>query len=212
MGPHSSWAHPVRTLGGVYLMSRIQTRIRPLSARLGADLRAHRPEVIGDLLTEFGRELQGVAFLIVRNHADAEEVVMDALLTAWRHAGELRDDNALRTWLLRIVTRHALSRRRRRHHSTVALELAAPLHASRADQPSADRLAIAEALGELPPKMRAAVALHHYAGLTVPQVAEAMGVSQNTIKGSLRQGMARLRLAFGAPGSDAGQSWSRSDA
>ena len=163
------------------------------------------------MLDAYGRELTGVAFLIVRNHADAEEVVMDTLVTAWRRAADLRDDGALRTWLLRIATRHALSRRRRPRHTTTSLELAA-LAAAPRDEPSTDRVLIAEALAHLPPKMRAAAALHHYAGCTVPQVAEIMGTSPNTIKSNLRDGMSRLRAALGVPDASTGPSWRRGDA
>lgn len=183
-----------------------------LTARLAADLRAQRPDVIGELLDAYGRELTGVAFLIVRNHADAEEVVMDTLVTAWRRASQLRDDAALRTWLHRIATRQALSRRRRPRYATTSLELAAPLAAPPRDEPSADRVVIAEALAELPPKMRAALALHHYAGFTVPQVAEIMGTSENTIKSSLRAGMGRLRAALDVGDAAATPSWGRGDA
>ncbi len=182
-----------------------------LTARLATDLRAQRPEVIAELLDAFGRELAGVAFLIVRNHADAEEIVMDTLITAWWRANDLRDDGALRTWLLRIATRHALSRRRRRQHVTTPLHLATPLPAPPMDEPSVDRLLIAEALTDLPPKMRAAVALHHYAGLSVPQVARTMGASQNTIKSNLRDAMARLRVAFDVPADGARSPESRND-
>jgi len=164
------------------------------------------------VLDAYGRELTGVAFLIVRNHADAEEVVMDTLVSAWRRAADLRDDGALRTWLLRIATRHALSRRRRPRYTTTSLELAAPLAAAPRDEPSTDRVLIAEALAYLPPKMRAAAVLHHYAGFTVPQVAEIMDTSQNTIKSNLRDGMARLRAALDVPDASTGLSWRRGDA
>jgi len=125
---------------------------------------------------------------------------MDTLITAWRRANDLRDDGALRTWLLRIATRHALSRRRRRRHATTPLDLAVPLPAPPMDEPSADRMSIARALADLPPTMRAAVALHHVAGLTVPEVGNALGSSPNTVKSALREGMARLRAALDVDG------------
>ncbi len=122
---------------------------------------------------------------------------MDTLVTAWRRARGLRDDAALRTWLLRIATRHALSRRRRRHaHQPLADDLL--LTASASTQPSADRLVVAEAMDALPAQMRAAVALHHAAGLSVPQTAEVLGKSENTVKTQVREGMARLRAALDA--------------
>ncbi len=154
--------------------------------------------MIADLLATVGRELQGVAYLILRDQSDAEEIMIDTLVTAWRKSGTLRDDAALRTWLLRITTRLALSRRRRRH-PTDTLDLSQQLAAPLADGPSADRLAVAEAMTALPAQMRAAIALHHVVGLSVPQIADALGKSPNTVKSQLREGLARLRTALEVP-------------
>lgn len=122
---------------------------------------------------------------------------MDTLVTAWRRADALRDDGALRTWLLRIATRHALSRRRRQRPSQ-RMDSTLPLRARKTDEPSLDRLIVAEAMADLPPQMRAAIALRYFAGLSVPEVAEAMGKSVNTVKSHLRAGLDRLRTAFDA--------------
>ena len=75
-------------------------------------LRRHRPEVLDDLLDRFGREIEGVAYLILRDRAAAEDVVMDTLLTALDRGDQLRDGDALRPWLLRIATNRALGVRR----------------------------------------------------------------------------------------------------
>lgn len=173
-------------------------RSNSLHRELAADLRAHKPGVIADLLAEYGAAIGGVAYLVVRDASDAEEIVMDTLEIAWRQAHKLRDDGALRTWLLRIATRQALSRRRRQR-PTKPLEEAAWQSAPAWSEPSVDRLIVAEALSTLPERMRATVALHHYAGLTVPQTAQAMGTSENTVKSQLREGMARLRQGLNAP-------------
>ncbi|MEW5989846.1 MAG: sigma factor-like helix-turn-helix DNA-binding protein [Chloroflexota bacterium] len=60
----------------------------------------------------------------------------------------------------------------------------------------ADSVAIREALRGLPPRMRAAVVLHHMAGLTVPQAARALDRSENMIRSQLRVGLQRLREAL----------------
>ena len=75
-------------------------------------LRRRRPEALGDLLGTYGRELQAVAYLITRDRADAEDVVVETLLTAFDKAGSIRDERALRAWLLRVATNHALQLRR----------------------------------------------------------------------------------------------------
>jgi hypothetical protein len=67
-------------------------------------LRRRRPEVLDDLLATYGREIQAVAWLILRDRADAEDVTVETLLTAWDRILDLRQDDALRPWLLRIAT------------------------------------------------------------------------------------------------------------
>lgn len=187
--------HPFRLFPASY---RYRKEDDQLQTDLASNLRARRPEAIADLLDEFGREIQGVAYLILRNHADAEDVVMETLATAWRRSNTLRDDRALRSWLLSIASRRALSSRRRRR-ATLPLEAALPALASDIDMESTDRIAIREAMADLPTRMRAAIALHYFADLTVAETAAALGRSENTIKSQLRKGMSRLRGTLDAP-------------
>ena len=76
-------------------------------------LRRRRPETLGELLETYGRELQSVAYLILRDRAEAEDVVIETLLTAFERGGTIRDERALRAWLLRVATNQALGVRRR---------------------------------------------------------------------------------------------------
>ena len=76
-------------------------------------LRRRRPETLGQLLEAYGRELQAVAYLIVRDRFEAEDIVIETLLTAFERGGSIREERALRAWLLRVATNQALGRRRR---------------------------------------------------------------------------------------------------
>ncbi len=136
-----------------------------------------------------------MAFMTLRDASDAEEVTADTLLTAWRRIDTLRDADRLRPWLLRIATRLALRRWRRPRVRTLALDLAGDAAGNVADAPTGvvDRLALAEAIDGLPPRTRAAVALHYVADLSVADVADALGTSPNTVKTQLREGLAKLR-------------------
>lgn len=156
------------------------------------DLRAGHPEAIERLLEQYGRLLHGVAFHILRSHADAEEVVIDTMVSAWERIGSLREPAALRPWLLRIVTRHALSLRRTARPHQQLLEAIHP----RTPGPDPERLALREALDRLPPRMRAALSLHYHAGLSVGETATALGISHNTAKYHLKAGLDRLRIAL----------------
>jgi RNA polymerase sigma-70 factor (ECF subfamily) len=152
-----------------------------------------RPEVLADLLDEFGRELQGVAYLILRDRAAAEDVVVETLLTAFDRGDTLRDPEALRPWLLRIAINRALAVRRSGAR-VVQLHVVPDRAAPAQDEDS--RLALLAGLDRLPARMRAAVVLRYYADLPVKGVAEALGTSENTVKTQLREALERLRLAL----------------
>ncbi len=135
-----------------------------------------------------------MAFLIVRNERDAEEILADTLLTAWRKVDSLRDPDRLRPWLLTTATRLALRRRRRLQPHLLSLETASDLAAS--DPSPIDRLALGEAINRLPPRMRAVIALHFVADLPTAEIAVVVGRSENTVKTQLRDGRAKLRAAL----------------
>lgn len=158
-------------------------------------LRRGEPEVLAELLEQHGTEIQGVAYLILRDRQAAEDVLMDTLIAALDRGSALREAGALRSWLLRIATNLALGKRRRDRRVTwinVLPETPAP-------QPDAtDRLALLAGLADLPPRSRAAVVLHYYADLPIAEVAAVMGTSQNTVKTQLRTALGRLRASLDA--------------
>lgn len=160
-------------------------------------LRRHRPEVLDDLLGRFGREIQGVAYLILRDRAAAEDVVVDTLLTALDRGDQLRDDGALRPWLLRIAANRALGVGR-------SSSRVVPLHVL-PDRPirftdEDERLTLLACVDRLAPRMRAAVVLRYYADMSVREVAEALGTSENTVKTQLREALEHMRRSLADSG------------
>ena len=156
-------------------------------------LREHRPEVLGDVLARFGREIKAVAYLIVRDSGDAEEVLAETLLTALERGHQLRDESALRAWLLRIAANRALGMRRRSVRLIRLGSLPDRPSTDTADAAVIDRTVLGEAMASLSPRVRAAIALRYYADLDVDEVAAALGTSRNTVKTQLRIGLDRLR-------------------
>jgi RNA polymerase sigma factor (sigma-70 family) len=156
-------------------------------------LREHRPDVLDELLARFGREIQTVAYVILRDTSDAEEALAETLLTALERGHQLRDETALRSWLLRIAANQALGMRRRSVRLIRLGSLPERASPDLEDSAALDRAALQDAMADLPPRIRAAVALRYYADLSVDEVAEALGTSRNTVKTQLRIGLDRLR-------------------
>jgi RNA polymerase sigma-70 factor (ECF subfamily) len=162
-------------------------------------LRRRRPETLGQLLEAYGRELQAVAYLILRDRLESEDVVIETLLTAFERGGSIRDERALRSWLLRVATNEALGRRRRTAR-LVRLDVTPDsIEPGDLAGDSSTRLTLLEGIDALPVQMRAAVVLRYYADLSVDEVATALGKSPNTIKAQLQTALDRLRLHLADP-------------
>ena len=162
-------------------------------------LRRHRPETLADLLDTYGCEIQAVAYLILRDRPEAEDVTIETLLTAFERGGEIRDERALRAWLLRVATNKALGLKRKSVR-IVRIE-AVPDRAGPDDlgTTSSTRLALLDGVAELPPQIRAALVLRYYADLSVDEVAATLGKSPNTIKAQLQTALDRLRIHLADP-------------
>jgi RNA polymerase sigma factor (sigma-70 family) len=165
-------------------------------------LRQRRPQTLATLLDAHGREIQAVAYLILRDRLAAEDVTIETLLTAFEKGGSIRDESAIRAWLLKVATNKALAIRRTGSR-LVALDLV-PDRAAPGDVAgeAASRVALLAGVADLPPAMRAAVVLRYYSDLSVEAVAAALGKSPNTIKAQLQTALDRLRISLTDPAAD----------
>ncbi|MDR0972523.1 MAG: sigma-70 family RNA polymerase sigma factor, partial [Prevotellaceae bacterium] len=78
-------------------------------------------EWFGTLVERYGRPLFVLAVQIVGQAEDAEEVVQDTFVNAYRHLSRFRGDSAFSTWIYRIAYRTALSFVRKRKEEYVAI-------------------------------------------------------------------------------------------
>lgn len=153
---------------------------------------AHADAELGEQLLAHAPVLLAAARSMTLDDAEAHDLVQTTFEIALRRGHQLRDVASLRPWLLAVEAREAfrLTRRLRR---IVRLDRAVADVPAPGGGPNADRVAVRRALAELPPKMRAAVVLHHMTGLSVAETAAALGTSDNTVKSQLRVGLGRLR-------------------
>lgn len=182
----------------------------------GADARGR---LLSELAAGPARRGYGVAYDLLGNRAEAEEAVQEALARACENIADLRDPVAAPAWFLRIVTTMCLRTLRRRRlrrslfgwlerkpedtaqpHAQTGAELAPLVHATDAvpapHQSLSDRerlTALLASLEDLPAKQRAALVLRYGHDLSVPEVAQMLGVEQATAKTHLVRGLARLR-------------------
>ena len=130
--------------------------------------------------------LYRLAYTILRNDADCQDAVQEALLRAWTGRDKLRDRQLFRTWLTRILINasHDILRKRK---PTVPLE-----NAREASEAFPD-ISLSEALGRLPEKLRLPLMLCYSENMTHAEISRALGIPATTVQSRLRKGKAMLR-------------------
>jgi RNA polymerase sigma-70 factor (ECF subfamily) len=138
-----------------------------------------------------------VAFSVLRNREDAEEVAQEAFAKGYRSFGQLRDRERFRAWLVRITWRMALDRQRanrRRHAREERAEPPPPL----AVDPDAHERAehLWRAIDALSEKLRVVIVLAGIQGHDVKEVAALLQLPEGTVKSRLFAARQQLKEAL----------------
>jgi RNA polymerase sigma-70 factor (ECF subfamily) len=144
-----------------------------------------------------------MALRLLQDRAEAEDVVQETFLEAWRHGDRWDPARGPReAWLVLIARSRALDRLRARGSAARAAERARPDAEVGAPAPlelvesRQRRTRVEAALAALPAPQRQAIELAFYAGLTQGEIAARLGEPLGTVKTRVRLGMARLASAL----------------
>jgi RNA polymerase sigma-70 factor, ECF subfamily len=146
-----------------------------------------------ELYAAYGQRLYAYALRLTNDHAVAEDVTQETLVTAWRTAGNFRGEGRLIAWLLGIVHHSAL--KSLRHASQPLEENAVGINASPEEQAQAEELKrwVRKGLQNLSSEHRAVLELVFYQGLTLQEVAAVCNCPLGTVKSRLSYARRHLR-------------------
>ncbi|HEX6138909.1 MAG TPA: sigma-70 family RNA polymerase sigma factor [Candidatus Limnocylindria bacterium] len=147
-----------------------------------------------------GDRLHAVAHRILRDTDLAEDATQQALLAIWRDLPQLRDPARFEAWSYRLLVRACYAEARRSRTRAPNLRLLPT------DEPMAgdalhsihDRDQLERGFRRLSVDHRAVVVLHHYMDMTLPEVADALGIPEGTVRSRLHYAMRGLRAALDA--------------
>lgn len=136
--------------------------------------------------------MYGLAFSIVKNEADAGEVLSESIYRAYKNLDTLKNDRAFKAWILRIVHNTAVELIRR-NSRTVPVEEVETLFVESAENEITTRLALREAVESLKQPYRTVVVLFYYENLSVAKIAQITGANVAAVKKQLSRARQMLR-------------------
>lgn len=131
--------------------------------------------------------LHRIAWSQLRQPADREDAVQEAIGRAWEKRGQLRDERYMQTWVIRILLNVCDSQRKKAARMTTTEYIPAVVGSERCETPLLDVLFTLEERFRLPLQLR------YVEGYSVAEVARILSLPQGTVKSRLARGREKLR-------------------
>ena len=174
-----------------------------------AQARAGDSDAFRVLVERHGRSVFRLAFRMTGNESDAEDIVQETFLRAYKQLNKFDWRASFSTWLYRIAANCSLdlirSRKRRQEQQTsVADKEQEAVLSLRSGDPAPDRLTfsgevqqlLGPALDRLSSMERSAFVLRHYEGMCMEEIGKALGVQAGAAKHSVFRAVQKLRRAL----------------
>jgi len=166
-----------------------------------------------EIMSRHRERVMSVAFAMLKNHADAEEIVQDTFMRAHRGLARFRGDSSLATWLHRISMNLSRNRYwyffRRRRHSTISLDCTlgddnkatiSDLVASDSPDPAREASSgdfinmVATCMKKLGSEQRRILVLRNTLDRSYGEIARELGVNIGTVKSRIARARKNLRV------------------
>jgi RNA polymerase sigma-70 factor, ECF subfamily len=178
--------------------------VRSADIELAGRVKSGDPSAFETLYHQHAGRLYNLASRMSGGASEAEDLLQEIFLLAYRKVGSYRGDSSLGTWLYRLAMNHCLdmlrSRQTRAGHLTDSMDEpdAAPVAAPVPALSAVSRIDLERAIEALPPACRAAFLLHDVEGFGHQEVADILGVTEGTSKSQVHRARLRIRAHLGA--------------
>lgn len=166
-------------------------------------LKTRSQKAFSALYDNYAPALLGVIVRIVRDEAEAENLLQDTFIKVWKHIDQYRSERGrLFTWLINIARNTAINFLRSQkdiqkteiHPDKNGVHLyGGPV----ADPAPVDYIGVSETVAQLDPKLKQIIDLLYFNGYTQQEVADGLGLPLGTVKTRTRTALQQLKKLFG---------------
>jgi RNA polymerase sigma-70 factor (ECF subfamily) len=158
------------------------------------------------LVRQSADRLFAIAYRILRDHHGAEDALQQTFITIWDELPRLRDPDRFEAWTYRLIVRTSIAQAKRERRGGPVIQLlpddqiaGTASHRAPDDiEAVADRDQVQRGFRRLKPEQRAILVLQHYAGLSLSEIADVLGIPIGTTGSRLHYASRALRAAIDA--------------
>src|SRR5258708_4916664 len=173
----------------------------PMFVKVDQNAQSHQAQSFEEVFRLHHRKLYSICLRMTGNPAEAEDLTQDVFVLVFRKLASFRGESAFTTWLYRLTVNQVLMHFRKGHVRKEQLtedgEMPAGIMFARNRinrSPVLDRLALDEAIVQLPHGYRMVFVLHDVEGLEHSEIASLLGCSIGTSKSQLHRARMRMRI------------------
>lgn len=158
-----------------------------------------------ELVVRYEKRVKGTAYKVTKNTFSAEDASQDAFVCAWAKLGSLKDPSKFGSWVCSIAKNCAVNLVR--HYKNAVPDISYELLKNTDLADELDNIAdiliqerndtLHEAVDALSERIREAVKLHYFEGLSVEEIAKKLDLPTGTVKWRLSEGRRQLRKEYG---------------
>jgi RNA polymerase sigma-70 factor (ECF subfamily) len=151
------------------------------------------------LYQRHGATLLALAFRLLRDKQESEDLIHDVFLEAWQHCAEYAQArSSVRSWLMLRTRSRSLDRLRSRTRRRDATARSEPVELARGqDHKLSDGHRLPGALAQMPVTQQDVIVLSYFEGLSTLEISSRLGIPAGTVKSRTHAAIAALRHALG---------------
>jgi RNA polymerase sigma-70 factor (ECF subfamily) len=173
------------------------------------EIRGGKTDLFEYFVRQYQKKITRIAYRFLRDAGEADCAAQESFLRAYQNLGEFREGSTFETWLTRICINWCKDRLKRRRlvlyfHQAPAREDeegSGPQDVSIHPDPSPERRAVGREIRErlstaiqaLSPRQRAIFLMKHFEEMSIPEIADSMGLDSGTIKSHLFRAAQKIR-------------------
>lgn len=145
-------------------------------------------QAFSELYREVYQDLYRFALYTLKNSHDAEDAVSDTVMDAWKQIGDLRREEAFRSWIFKILSNKC--RQRLKQYANKMDEIPEDLHAVSRNE--AEDMDVKEAFARLDEEERLILSMHIFGGYRSREIAEMLNMNDNTVRSRQKRALDKM--------------------